>query len=361
MNKAFFYLIPVLAAAGGTALSVAMTLFFRRMAVKWDVMDRPKTEDHKKHGRAVALLGGAAIGSAWLAGVAAGVAAMLTLSERFPELAPLLEGISRARTELVFVSLGALLSVFLGLYDDIHSMKAHWKFFGQFVIAAITVSWGGARISVFVADPVFTWAASVFWYMLLFNAINFFDNMDGLAAGTVAVSMFFFTLIAAINGQFLVGAMAALSLGVTLGFWLFNRSPATIFMGDSGSLLLGFLAATVSAKVSYFHWESSLSYFPILLPLFILSMPIFDALTVFCIRCAAKKPFWVGDNNHISHRFVKMGFSRKDAVTVVHALSWIIGLGALPLLWANFITSLVLVLQLFILLFLVLFLQFRFR
>lgn len=361
MEKVISYGIPAGIILGGMVVSALLTRIFRGLAVRLDIMDRPKSERHKKHGHATALLGGAAMGCAWIFCVVAGMAVLPFAAERVPELAELAQGAKLAWKNLLVLGVGAVLSVLLGLYDDLRGMKAQWKFLGQFIIAVFTVESGGTKISLFVDNQWFILAVSVFWYMLMFNAINFFDNMDGLASGTVAVAMFFFTVIAVINGQFLVAALAALSCGVAWGFWWLNRSPATIFMGDSGSLLLGFLTATVSAKVSYFHWDNSLSYFPILLPLFILSMPIFDAFTVFVIRCAAGKPFWIGDNNHISHRFVKMGFSRPDAVRVVHALSWIIGLGALPLLWANFITSLVLTLQLMGLLFLILFLQLKFK
>ncbi len=341
------------AGAGGLVLSALFTMLCRRLAFRFGVIDAPESEEHKRHGKATPLLGGVAMSGAFICVIACGYAASAVLP-----CGEFSGGMNIAGREMAFITLGGLLSVALGTWDDVRSMKAHWKFLGQLAVALLAVGAGGVRISIFVNQNWFVWTASVCWFMLIFNAVNFFDNMDGLAAGTICIAMAFFSVISVLNGQFLVGALAALSCGVCGGFWIFNAAPASIFMGDGGSLFLGFLAAVISAKVSYFNWNTSLSFFPILLPVFILSMPVFDALTVFVIRCRAGKPFWVGDNNHISHRFAAMGLDRKNAVRAVHLLSLIVALGALPLLRANVLVSALLCLQLLLLFALVLLLQF---
>ena len=202
------------------------------------------------------------------------------------------------------------------------------------------------------------WGASVFWLMLLMNSINFFDNMDGLAVGTITIAMGFFCVIAALNNQYFIAALAAMSCGVTAGFWYYNTSPAMIFMGDSGSHFLGYLAAVISAGVSWFGIDYSLSRFPILMPLFILALPLFDTGMVVLIRTCRGKPFWIGDHNHISHRFVRMGLSRRQAVLLVHLMALCVGLGILPVFWGDFRTAAILVAQAFLFLLVVSILQF---
>ena len=176
--------------------------------------------------------------------------------------------------------------------------------------------------------------------------------------GTITIAMTLFAIVAALNGQVFVALLSTLTAGVCAGFWFYNHNPATIFMGDSGSHFLGFVAATTSLLVSCFRLDQSLSRFPILIPLFILAVPIFDTLMVVLIRTWNKKPFWIGDHNHISHRFVKMGLSRKRAVDLVHLIALAIGLGAFPIMWGNFQTAAVVVAQAFLLLAIVSIMQF---
>ena len=129
-------------------------------------------------------------------------------------------------------------------------------------------------------------------------------------------------------------------------------------MGDSGSHFIGLLAAVMAAKVTCFDSGYSLSRFPVLIPALILALPLFDTLMVVIIRTCNKKPFWIGDHNHISHRFVKMGMSRKRAVMLVHLLALTIGIGVLPILWGSFATAVIIVAQTILMLLVVTALQF---
>jgi len=321
----------------GAVLSLSFTPLFQKIAEKADFMDRPKCEDHKKHAKATPLMGGAAMFSAWILAIIMGYIAVNAFnSGTFSrDLSDNVSGVNYVGGRVFFICLGAFLATALGLIDDKFALKAGTKFFGQFLIAAIAVSFGGIKISVFFNNPVIIWCISVFWIMLLINAINFFDNMDGLAVGTVTIAMALFTAVAAMNGQYFIAVFGALTCGVCVGFWFFNHTPATIFMGDSGSHLLGYLLAVMSASVTYFSRDYSLTRFPILIPLFILAIPLFDAFSVVIIRLYHHKPIYIGDHNHLSHRFVKMGMSRKRAVQMVHLMALIIGLSVLPLLWGD--------------------------
>ncbi len=342
----------------GLAVSLAATPVFRRAAGRIGLVDRPRQEAHKGHPRPVPLLGGAAMFTS-LAVCVAGAWAW----ERFghPRLPcvpawPAVAGAPVWRSGCL--ALGAFLATVLGLLDDLRAMKAWAKFSGQFVIALIAVLGGGAQLSLFCPWAWAGSAASVLWFMLLMNSINFFDNMDGLAAGAVAIAMAIFAAAAAISRQHSAALLAALVCGVCCGFWFYNRAPASIFMGDSGSHLLGYLTAAVSCLVTYFRLDQSLSRFPVLLPLLILAIPLFDTAAVVIIRCRNRRPFWIGDHNHISHRFVKMGLSRKRAVQLIHLMVLATGLGALPILRGSFGTAAILVCQAVLLLLIVSILQF---
>ena len=347
----------------GTALVLILTPLAQLLARKLDIMDRPAGEKHKHHAHATPLLGGAAMLCGWLAVLGGAFLVWHFASEevRRELLHDYRGGIAAVLPRLGYLMAGAMLAGVLGLADDVRGLKAHWKFLGQFLVALLAVGPGGVRISLFITQPWIGFALTVFWFMLLMNAINFFDNMDGLAAGTAAIALALFTLAGAIQQQYFVASLSALGTGCALGFWFYNYAPASIFMGDSGSHFLGYLLALSSAGTTYFTPEYSSTRLPILIPLCILLIPLFDTAAVTVIRTLNRKPFWVGDHNHISHRFVKMGLSRKRAVQLVHLLCLLTGLSALPMLWGSFATTVVIASQQILLLALVTVLQYAVR
>ena len=338
------YLIVVFMAL---AFALALTPLFQQLAEKMKFYDKPLDQAHKSHQKVTPLLGGLAIFFAWLFTILIGVyAAKLIDHTHFSSIVTSnLPGVSAVSWKLFFICLGAFVAVLVGLYDDRYSMSAKVKLLGQFTAAAIAVSWGGVKITIFFSDPVISWMISVFWYLLLFNAINFFDNMDGLAAGTAAIALSFFTIAAVVGQQYFIAAMGAAAAGAAIGFWFYNHSPATIFMGDSGSHFLGYILATVSAGVTFYNPGMALTRFPVLIPLFILAIPLFDTAAVVVIRLYNHKPIYVGDNNHISHRFLHMGMTRKQSVFLVHLLEIMIGLSVLPLMWGDEKTTAIAIIQ----------------
>lgn len=339
-------IIYIFVFAAGAISTLLLTPLFRMIACKTGFMDEPAA-NHKGHRKATPLLGGAAIFCGWLGCLACGAAAVLL--HWVPGFADTVEGhlpgMLFSHRQLLFIVAGGLLAVLLGLWDDRWAMAAKWKFLGQFVVALIAVLGGRVRINLFIDNQLITTAISIFWLMLLMNSINFFDNMDGLAVGTIAIAMGFFTCFAALNSQFFVAALAAMTCGCACGFWIYNAAPASIFMGDSGSHFLGYLAAVISARVTYFTHDGERSKLTLLIPLFILALPLFDTAMVVLIRTVNKKPFWIGDHNHISHRFVRMGLSRPRAVLLVHMLALCIGMGMLPVYWGKAQTAAVMVAQ----------------
>ena len=341
-------------------LALIYTPICMKIANKTDFMDRPKAEAHKKHAKAIPLLGGVAMLGAWLTAIILGYLFIVTMQSEgiAPDLFKNREGISYVSGRVAVICLGAILAAGLGLCDDKFSLSPGTKFLGQAAIAAIAVTWGGFKISIFFNNPIIIWVISVCWFLLIFNAINFFDNMDGLAVGTATIALLLFSSVAAINGQHFIAVLGLLSAGSTAGFWFYNHTPACIFMGDSGSHFLGYMLAIVSAGTTYFSHNESPTRFPILIPFFILAVPLFDTLAVVVIRLRDHKPIYVGDHNHISHRFVRMGLSRKRAVQAVHMLALIVGLSVLPLLWGDEKTALVIVTQALLMMLLITLLQY---
>ena len=347
--------------AGALLVSALLTPVFRKIAHLTGLLDRP-SNNHKGHAKATALLGGAAMFSSWMLCIAGGV--VLVSCNWLPGF---LDGTfshhlagfhSAAVSRLSFVVVGALLAVILGLIDDKWALKAHWKFLGQFIIAVVAVIFGGVKINLFVGSQAFSIGISIFWIMLMMNSINFFDNMDGLAVGTIAIAMGFFMAIAALNNEYFFAVFCALNFGICCGFWLYNANPASIFMGDSGSHFIGYLAAVTAGGITYFDQSFSLTRFPVLIPLLILALPLFDTAMVVIIRTLNRKPFWIGDHNHISHRFVRMGLSRKTAVMLVHLCALDIALCSFPVYWGDFKIAAILLLQAFLLLVIITILKF---
>ena len=344
----------------GIASLLIFTPLAQRLACRLDIMDRPSGEKHKFHGKSTPLLGGAAILAGYLAVIAGGLIAIRWggCIKSLSEVSRYFPGAYSVTDRIGYLLLGAVMAAVLGTIDDIRHLKAHWKFLGQFIVALIAVGAGNIRITLFVEMPWFGFALTVFWFMMLMNAINFFDNMDGLAAGTAAIALMLFTVAAAFQQQYFVACMSALGAGCALGFWFFNYTPASIFMGDGGSHLLGYLLAVASAGTTYFNSNVASSRLSVLIPLFILAVPIFDAMCVTVVRAANGKPFWIGDHNHISHRFVRMGLSRKRAVQLVHVLVLLTGLSALPMLWGSPATAVIITVQMVLVLTLITILQY---
>jgi len=339
--------IYILIAFSGLGFALIYTPICRILAIKTGFIDKPAEQLHKGHKEATPLLGGLAICLAIFSTVIFGLIASKSLGSQMmtKDVMANLSGVTKVTSRMIAIGLAGVLAMLLGLYDDRFNMSAKAKLGGQFVVAAIAATWGGVEISAFIGISAISWCLTVFWIVLMMNAINFFDNMDGLAIGTAAIAFSFFTIAAAMRGQYFVAALGATFAGSSIGFWFFNHSPATIFMGDSGSHLLGYMLAILGCMVTYYKSNVQDSRFSVLIPVFILAMPLFDLVAVTIIRWKIRKPFYIGDHNHISHRFLKMGMSRRMSVMLVHLLALTIGMSVLPLLWGDERTTVVSLIQ----------------
>ena len=235
----------------------------------------------------------------------------------------IVHGIDRRAVELAVLALGAVAITILGWLDDKHELKALPKFIGQLLIA-IAVAAASKRITLFVPSEVFSYAITILWLLTVINAFNFMDNMNGLCAGLGAIGASIFAFIAATNGEYLVAITGFLMCGALIGFLPWNFPNARAFLGDAGSHLVGYLLA-VMAILPHFYTKQNPRPLAVLAPLFVLAIPLLDLAQVSLFRTLNKKPFWIGDTNHLSHRLVRAGLSRTHAVLLLWLIAAIIG------------------------------------
>jgi UDP-GlcNAc:undecaprenyl-phosphate GlcNAc-1-phosphate transferase len=172
---------------------------------------------------------------------------------------------------------------------------------------------------------------TILWIVTVTNAINFMDNMDGLAGGVSAVAAVFFMIAALVNGQWFIAATLALLIGALAGFLVFNAPPARIFMGDGGSLVIGFLLGVLTARTTYYHPDLGGGWYGVFMPLVVLAIPLYDLASVTIIRLRQGRSPFVGDEQHFSHRLVQRGLSRRAAVVVICCLTAVTGIGGVSL------------------------------
>ena len=235
----------------------------------------------------------------------------------------IVHGLDRRAMELAMLALGAVAITLLGWLDDKHELKPLPKFIGQILIA-IAVAAACKRVTLFVHSEIFSYAITVLWLLTVINAFNFTDNMNGLCAGLGAIGALLFAFIAATNGEYLVAITGFLMGGALVGFLPWNFPDARAFLGDAGSHLVGYLLA-VMAILPHFYTRQNPHPLAVLAPLLILAIPLLDLVQVSLWRTFKKKPFWIGDTNHVSHQLVRAGLSPTRAVLLLWLIAFIIG------------------------------------
>ena len=328
------YLLAIVSACVTVLASLPL---WRRWWLRTGLVDDP---GHRKiHDRPIPLAGGLAVmtglvmptllaglvlwwqraggpggGSPLIPGSATGGSGHFALLD--PNSAFLLQyGLGRRAIELAGIFLGAFGMLWVGWLDDKHELKPRAKFAGQFLIAALVAA-TGARITLFVPSILFSYAITILWIVTVINAFNFMDNMNGLCAGLGAIGACSFAIIAAADGQYLVALIACLTVGALLGFLPYNFPRARAFLGDAGSHLVGYLLA-VLAILPHFYSERHPRRWAVLIPLLVLAIPLGDLVWVVLLRWRIGQPFYEGDTNHLSHRLVRRGLTRTQAVLVI--------------------------------------------
>jgi UDP-GlcNAc:undecaprenyl-phosphate GlcNAc-1-phosphate transferase len=283
--------------------SIVATPLARRAALRVGVVAVPRSRD--VHTLPVPLLGGAAIYTAF-------VAALLLFGDR-----------AHIR-ELVGILVGATLISLFGLADDRWGLAAPLKLAGQ-VLAGVILLVGGTQVQLFPL-PWLNWAITLLWVVGITNALNFLDNMDGLSGGAATIAAAFFLLLAFMNEprQILVGAMAAALIGACVGFLRYNLNPATIFMGDTGSLFIGFILAALAIKLRFLGNVPAVTW---MVPVCVLALLIFDTALVIVARLRrGVNPFTTAGKDHLSHRLHALGLTKREAVLTCYLISGACGM-----------------------------------
>jgi UDP-GlcNAc:undecaprenyl-phosphate GlcNAc-1-phosphate transferase len=296
-----------------------LTPLMRKVALATNVVDNPNAA-HKSHKKAVPYLGGVAI-----------IIGVISISYS----TSLVSDFTSDTFWLVTSVLGpALVLGLVGLWDDIKNLSPLPRFVAQSIAGIFTAS--VLIITNNVGNPtgssIFDAIITIFWVVGICNSINFFDNLDGGAAGTVAISSATLAFLALTGDQYLIAALATVTTGATLGFLVWNKSPAKIYMGDAGALFLGVLLATLTIRLEPNTNTQIGSY---LTPIFLLAVPILDTTVAVISRLRRHISPFQGGQDHLSHRLIRAGLSRKQAAISLWILSGVYGALAILISKAN--------------------------
>ncbi|MBI1825381.1 MAG: undecaprenyl/decaprenyl-phosphate alpha-N-acetylglucosaminyl 1-phosphate transferase [Planctomycetes bacterium] len=333
------YLI-VFAVLGSFALSLIATILVRHWARRIGFVDRPG--GHKQHHAPVALGGGIAIATCICLPILAGTFFARLFHSAPPVWLPSLihthlNGMASKFPIALGIVIGAAVLHVMGLIDDRKPLGPGIKFLVEYAVAFGIAGPFGIRAVEFLPAPLSIGLTAI-WLVLIINAFNFLDNMDGLSAGVAAIAATTLGLASLMAGQVFVPTMAFVTVGVLLGYLVFNFPPATIFMGDAGSLVVGYTLGILTILTTYY--ESGISPTPlgVLVPPLVLAIPLYDVISVVIHRARLHVSPIRGDRRHFSHRLVRRGLSTRWAVLTIYLATAATGLPAilLPILpwWA---------------------------
>ena len=344
--NAMVWMVLALAVVG-VAISLPATALLCRVGHRLGALDSTGAAGHTKQLRGVPNIGGVGIFLAVALPLAVGLLALhfvdtTLLTSWIPSLEPhlprLLEGadqtISSTTTALAMLG-GMIVLHALGLIDDRRSLNPWLKLLVQVVVAAVMAIWFDVRLMSLLG----TWPSiivTILWIVVVINAINFMDNMDGLAGGVSAIAAALFMVACIVNHQWFIAATLALLVGGLVGFLVLNFHPAKIFMGDSGSFVIGFLLAVLTARTTYYDPQQADfplggGWYGVFMPLIVLAIPLYDFTVVTFIRLKQGRNPLVGDQQHFSHRLVQRGLSQRGAVVVIWAAAAVTGIGGVSL------------------------------
>ncbi len=285
-------------------ISYGFTPLARQIAFKIKLLDHPNSK--KSHAHAIPLLGGLSIFLAFFVGI------LFTTNINNP---------------IYGILIGGIILLGLGIIDDKLGMMPKMKLSGQ-IIAALIAYKMGVRVITF-EDYYLSMFFTVFWIVGITNAFNLLDNLNGLSSGIAGISAVFFGIMAIMDGQIYIAVLSLALAGACFGFLKHNFPKASIFMGDSGSMFLGFTLACIAILGS---WETDKISLSLSLPVLVLGYPIFDTTLVTFLRFKEKRSIFLGGKDHSSHILASLGFKKKRAVLVIYIISVLLGASALLVL-----------------------------
>jgi UDP-GlcNAc:undecaprenyl-phosphate GlcNAc-1-phosphate transferase len=316
----------IIAFALSLLVSVVLTRLIRDAAIRWNLVDAP-TGGRRIHKQPVPRLGGLAI----IIAFAVPLLALFYWDNR------LSDALFADRSLLISLIGGGGIILLAGIVDDLRGIRSLVKLAAQ-IAAALVVYQAGVRIEA-VSVPFFSpvmleylsLPVTVFWIVLVTNALNLIDGMDGLAGGVTVLAGGTLMIMSGIEGNVLAALLLCCLVGATLGFLVYNINPASIFMGDTGSLSLGFLLALVSIHSS----QKSYTLFSIVAALLVLGLPIFDLLLAVVRRFLSGKPIFAADQHHIHHILLRKGLSQSQSVILLFAAAVVLETLAFIFIYAD--------------------------
>ncbi|HTU82021.1 MAG TPA: MraY family glycosyltransferase [Candidatus Acidoferrales bacterium] len=332
----------------GALVTIVATPLVIRLATHLGVLDRVD-DDRRVHDVPTPRVGGIAV----FIGFAVALFAVLGIALSSPfALLPSVMHAGHARQievltdrfdtvhRLVGLLFGSLLILCVGIWDDIMGMRPRVKFLAQIAVALVSMLYGFVISGItnpFNHDPTTNWIdfpvwigipLTLFWYVAMMNAINFIDGLDGLLAGVAAISSIFLFAISVLHGNPVVALVVIALAGASLGFLPFNFNPARIFLGDAGSLFIGYVFATVSIIGA----SKTAIAISVVVPLVVLALPVLDTAAVIVRRARAGKSITEADRGHFHHQLIfRFGLNVRQAVLLLYAVCFALGFVALAL------------------------------
>ncbi|MFO7898232.1 MAG: MraY family glycosyltransferase [Planctomycetota bacterium] len=323
--------------ASALICSAVLSIVLRRVAPRLGLVDRPGRR--KIHHEPMPLGGGIAI-----FGTTAGIivaALVFAIVQAAGGVSSWLPGVLRSQLPLAagrapvafYVLAGGAVIFALGLIDDVRGLPPWVRIAVQGAVAAALYFLSeDLRLTGFAEWPVLPFVYTVLWIVGLTNAFNLLDNMDGLSAGVGVIVSLVFTVVAVLTEQYFMAATLLVFGGALLGFLGLNFPPASLFMGDAGSMFVGYMLSVVTILFTFFVPGEDLSPVPALLtPIVVMAVPLYDTISVVLIRLGEGRPIMSGDKRHFSHRLVDLGMTPRAAVLTIYLVTLCTGLLA-PLL-----------------------------
>lgn len=328
-------------------MSAVLTAAAKRVALRTGFVSRPAADRFSK--RSVPLGGGVALFASILAFVSAAVWIVWSAAERSHPAGVGSSGLPAARETAALLG-GAAAMFVMGLADDKRGLGAGTKLLLQSTVAFAAAFAGDIRVEFFIESRLVTSILSALWIVVIINAFNFLDNMDGLACGVGAIVSIALLAAAAQSGQVYVCYLAASFAGVLVGFLLFNFPPAGIFMGDAGSLTLGFFLAALTLRTTYYHEAHSGRWHAVFLPVVVMAVPLYDSASVVLLRLLQGRNPLIGDTQHFSHRIQRRGLSQRQTVLTLYLATLASSAGAVLLPQVNLGGAVLIFIQTFMIL-----------
>jgi UDP-GlcNAc:undecaprenyl-phosphate GlcNAc-1-phosphate transferase len=338
-------------------ITLFSTILIKNLALKKSFVDMPGAR--KIHTKPIPLGGGVALAMGIILPILMGIFCAY-LHQKYSLFSFISEnilihipGIFQRLDNLFVLLCGGLVILILGLVDDKVELSPLTKLVVQ-VIVALGIVLSGQQLSLFLGGDVgkiIGAIITILWIVIVTNSFNLLDHMDGLCSGVCLLVSIAFLLVALQNNLIFIASIFSVLIGSTLAFLLFNFHPAKIFLGDAGSLFLGYLLATLTMAFTFYKPIYHLySYF---VPIVILSVPLFDTLIVVLIRLKTKKNIFAPDQNHFAHRLLALGVAPKTTIIIVYAITSCGGLYGVLLYQVDILGAFIILTELILILLLI--------